>query len=75
MPEPIPFSQALRERTRVVHEKSEGAVFMQDLMAGRGSRDDYVRLLAQHWFVYDALEEAERCSPMTLSSPRSSLPS
>ena len=58
MPEPIPFSQALRERTRTVHEKSEGAVFMQDLMAGRGNRDDYSRLLAQHWFVYDALEEA-----------------
>jgi heme oxygenase len=57
-PEPIAFSQALRERTRAVHESSEGAVFMQDLMAGRGSRDDYIRLLAQYWFIYDALEEA-----------------
>ena len=42
MAEPIPFSQALRERTRGVHQESEGAVFMQDLMAGQGSRDDYI---------------------------------
>jgi heme oxygenase len=56
--EPIPFSQALRERTRIVHEQSAGAAFMQDLMSGKGSRRDYVALLTQHWFIYDALEEA-----------------
>jgi heme oxygenase len=58
MTEPIPFSQALRERTRSVHEESEGAVFMQDLMSGRGSREDYIQLLGQHYFIYQALEEA-----------------
>ncbi|WP_431246380.1 heme oxygenase (biliverdin-producing) [Leifsonia xyli] len=54
----IPFSQALRERTRGVHQESEGAVFMQDLMSGRGSRDDYISLLSQHYFIYEALEES-----------------
>lgn len=58
MAEPIPFSEALRERTRGVHQESEGAVFMQDLMSGKGSRNDYIALLAQHYFIYEALEEA-----------------
>lgn len=58
MAELIPFSQALRERTRSVHEESEGATFMQDLMSGKGSRSDYIHLLAQHYFIYEALEEA-----------------
>src|SRR4051794_19970223 len=58
MAELIPFSQALRERIRGVHQESEGAVFMQDLMSGKGCRDDYISLLAQHYFIYEALEEA-----------------
>jgi heme oxygenase len=58
MAELIPFSQALRERTRGVHQESEGAIFMQDLMSGNGSRDDYIALLSQHYFIYEALEEA-----------------
>ena len=31
----IPFSQALRERTRGSHSESEGANFMDDLMKGK----------------------------------------
>ena len=54
----IPFSQALRERTRSGHSASEGASFMDDLMTGAGSRDDYVALVAQHYFIYEALEAA-----------------
>jgi heme oxygenase len=54
----LPFSQALRERTRGGHSDSEGASFMDDLMTGKGSRDDYVSLVAQHYFIYDALEAA-----------------
>ncbi|CAN5177565.1 biliverdin-producing heme oxygenase [soil metagenome] len=54
----IPFSQALRERTRSGHGASEGADFMSDLMTGKGSRDDYVALVAQHFFIYRALEQA-----------------
>ena len=54
----IPFSQALRERTWASHGDSEGAGFMRDLMEGRGTRDDYIALVAQHYFIYDALERA-----------------
>ncbi len=53
----IPFSQALRERTWSGHGDSEGANFMRDLMEGRGTRDDYIALVAQHYFIYEALEQ------------------
>lgn len=54
----IPFSQALRERTRSGHSASEGADFMGDLMTGKGTKEDYVALVAQHFFIYEALEAA-----------------
>ena len=54
----IPFSQALRERTWSSHGDSEGAGFMSDLMTGKGTRDDYIALVAQHYFIYEALEAA-----------------
>jgi heme oxygenase len=54
----IPFSQALRERTWTGHGQSEGAGFMHDLMTGEGTREDYVALVVQHYFVYEALEAA-----------------
>ncbi|MDH6182440.1 heme oxygenase [Microbacteriaceae bacterium SG_E_30_P1] len=54
----IPFSQALRERTWTSHGDSEGASFMKDLMSGEGTREDYIALVAQHFFMYEALESA-----------------
>ena len=54
----IPFSQALRERTWTNHGESEGADFMNDLMTGKGTRDDYIALVAQHYFIYEAIEAA-----------------
>jgi heme oxygenase len=54
----IPFSQALRERTWSSHGDSEGASFMKDLMSGEGTREDYIALVAQHYFIYEALEAA-----------------
>ena len=54
----IPFSQALRERTWSSHGDSEGASFMKDLMTGKGTREDYIALVAQHYFIYEALEAA-----------------
>jgi len=56
----LPFSQALRERTWSGHSDSEGAGFMTDLMKGAGTREDYVALVAQHYFIYEALESAEQ---------------
>jgi heme oxygenase (biliverdin-producing, ferredoxin) len=58
MADPIPFSSALRERSSGAHSGSEGAGFMSDLIKGEGTRDDYIALVAQHWFVYEALEAA-----------------
>ena len=54
----IPFSQALRERTWSSHGDSEGATFMKDLMTGKGTREDYIALVAQHYFIYEAIEAA-----------------
>ncbi|WP_282836669.1 heme oxygenase (biliverdin-producing) [Microbacterium flavum] len=53
-----PFSTTLRERSRAAHSGSEHAGFMADLMRGQGTREDYVTLVAQHWFIYEALEAA-----------------
>ena len=58
MAEHTPFSTALRERSHGAHSHSEHAGFMADLMRGRGTRDDYIALVAQHWFIYAALEAA-----------------
>ncbi|HEU4849068.1 MAG TPA: biliverdin-producing heme oxygenase, partial [Terrimesophilobacter sp.] len=54
----IPFSHALRERTWTSHGQSEGATFMHDLMGGKGTREDYIALVVQHYFIYEALEAA-----------------
>jgi len=32
---------------------------MTDLMKGEGTRNDYIALVAQHYFIYEALEAAE----------------
>ncbi|MFX8039843.1 biliverdin-producing heme oxygenase, partial [Acinetobacter baumannii] len=49
---------ALRERSSGAHSGSESAGFMADLLKGEGTREDYVALVAQHWFIYEALEGA-----------------
>ncbi|MFT4260238.1 heme oxygenase (biliverdin-producing) [Microbacterium sp.] len=56
MSEILSFSAALRERSSRSHSQSEGAGFMSDLLKGEGSRDDYIALVAQHYFIYEALE-------------------
>ncbi|GAB2706045.1 heme oxygenase [Microbacterium marinum] len=58
MPDTVSFSAAVRARSSAAHSSSEGADFMTDLMRGRGSREDYVALVVQHWFIYKALEAA-----------------
>jgi len=58
MSEVIPFSVALRERSQSAHATSEHAGFMNDLISGAGTRDDYIALVTQHWFIYEALEAA-----------------
>ena len=58
MSEILSFSAALRERSSGSHSRSEGAGFMSDLLKGEGSREDYIALVAQHYFIYEALEGA-----------------
>ena len=53
-----PFSRVIRETSWSDHSDSEGATFMEDIMRGRGSKQDYIDLVAQHYFMYDALEAA-----------------
>jgi heme oxygenase len=58
MSDAILFSAALRERSSNAHSGSEHSGFMADLMKGDGTREDYIALVAQHWFIYAALEGA-----------------
>ena len=53
-----PFSTAVRERSTAAHSSSEGSGFMSELLKGDGTLDDYIALVAQHYFIYVALEAA-----------------
>jgi len=52
----IPFSQEIRERTRAVHTETEESPFMAELLDGRRGKEDYIALVGQQYFVYQALE-------------------
>ncbi|WP_396641101.1 heme oxygenase (biliverdin-producing) [Microbacterium sp.] len=54
----VPFSTLLRQRSSGAHSASEGEGFMSGLLKGEGTRDDYISLVAQHYFIYRALETA-----------------
>ncbi|MBL3680290.1 DUF2470 domain-containing protein [Leucobacter chromiireducens subsp. solipictus] len=53
-----PFSSVIRESSWGDHSDSEGATFMEDIMRGVGTKQDYIDLVAQHYFMYEALEVA-----------------
>ncbi len=54
----VPLTAALRDRARPRAEAQDADEFMTALVTGRGCRDDYVALVAQHYFVYRAIEQA-----------------
>lgn len=58
VPEHVPFSTEIRERSWGDHSDSEGADFMANIMRGTGTLDDYRALAAQHYFLYVELERA-----------------
>ena len=62
-----PFSVVIRESSWSDHSDSEGATFMEDIMRGKGSLQDYIDLVAQHYFMYEALEAA---ADQVASDPR-----
>lgn len=55
-----PFSEKVKAASWGAHSDAEHAPFMQELMKGTLSRDGYATLVAQHWYVYDVLEQAAR---------------
>jgi len=66
----IPFSTLLRQRSSGAHSASEGEGFMSGLLKGEGTRDDYVSLVTQHYFIYRALEAAaDRMSTDPVAAP------
>ncbi|WP_435093517.1 heme oxygenase (biliverdin-producing) [Clavibacter michiganensis] len=54
----VPLTEALRDRARPRSEAQDADEFMTALVTGRGCREDYVALVAQHYFVYRAIEQA-----------------
>lgn len=52
------FSATLREHTWPHHQRASRTEFVHGLLAGRVDRHGYAQMVAQHWFVYVALEEA-----------------
>lgn len=53
-----PFSVVMRESSWGDHSDSEGASFMEDIMRGKATKQDYIDLSVQHYFMYEALESA-----------------
>lgn len=52
------FSARLRSATHHDHHAAESADYVRSLLAGQLTRDQYAALVAQHWFIYQALEQA-----------------
>ncbi|MGO1660634.1 MAG: biliverdin-producing heme oxygenase [Canibacter sp.] len=50
------FAKVVRERTWSFHGESEGAGFMSGIMQDGSPLDDYTKLVAQHYFMYEAIE-------------------
>lgn len=55
-----PLSVQLREQTSSAHESAEGSGFMSNLLEGKSSESAYRNLMAQLYFVYEAMEETVR---------------
>ena len=53
-----PFSVVVRESSWADHSDSEGASFMEGIMRGQGTLQDYIDLVVQHYYMYEALEAA-----------------
>jgi heme oxygenase len=53
-----PLSARLRTSSRAMHDTAQGAGYLDALLAGRLDRDGYAALVAQHYFIYQALERA-----------------
>ena len=52
------LSVRLRNGTRPDHDAAQGSGFLDRLAAGTLPREAYADLAAQHWFIYETLEQA-----------------
>ena len=52
------FSEALRSATTDDHEAAAVSNYMNELLEGKLSRDEYGEMVAQHYFAYVVLEAA-----------------
>src|ERR1700742_4490548 len=52
----LSFSERIKAASWTAHRHAEESTFVHALLAGELSRADYARMVAQHYFVYDALE-------------------
>jgi heme oxygenase len=52
------LSVRLRSGTRSDHDAAQGSGFLDALAAGTLPREAYADLAAQHWFIYETLEQA-----------------
>ncbi|MFI5492476.1 heme oxygenase (biliverdin-producing) [Actinoplanes sp. NPDC051859] len=52
------LSVRLRTGTRSEHDDAQGSGFLDRLAAGTLPREAYADLAAQHWFIYETLEQA-----------------
>jgi heme oxygenase len=52
------LSVRLRSGTRLDHDAAQGSGFLDRLAAGALPRQAYADLAAQHWFIYETLEQA-----------------
>ncbi len=52
------LSVRVRSGTRLDHDAAQGSGFLDALAAGTLPREAYADLAAQHWFIYETLEQA-----------------
>lgn len=57
-PENETFSAAMRRQTWVDHDDAEYTGYMQALLGGELTRDEYADMVAQHYYAYQVLEDA-----------------
>lgn len=54
------FAERIRMETQQAHSDTENAVFVSELLGGALTTEAHAELIAQSWFIYDALERIGR---------------
>lgn len=54
------FSERIKIDTKQAHSETENSVFVSELLEGKLTVEAHAELIAQSWFIYDALERIGR---------------